>query len=157
MFMLSSIKKYVIIAGVLAVAAFGAWKYYTYTQDQIRIYAENAAKAQQAQQATQAALNSTRADLVKVRENFDAVSADFKVSQQRVDSLEDKLAKHELGNLAQQKPVLVEKIVDNATVDVLRCIEIISGSPLTEDETNATTKSKANSSCPDIANPNYNP
>ena len=40
---------------------------------------------------------------------------------------------------------------------MLRCLEIVSGSPLTEEELNVTKKSKANTQCPDIANPNYIP
>ena len=36
------IKKYLIIAGILAAVGFGLFKYYEYTQNQIRIYAENA-------------------------------------------------------------------------------------------------------------------
>ena len=38
-----------------------------------------------------------------------------------------------------------------------RCIEIASGSPLTEKELNATKKSEINPECPSIANPNYIP
>ena len=41
-----TIKKYLIIAAVLAAAGFALWQYYTYTQNQIRIYAENAAKSE---------------------------------------------------------------------------------------------------------------
>ena len=68
-----------------------------------------------------------------------------------------KYEEHEIGALAQAKPALVEKIVDNATQDVLRCFEIESGSPLTQEEINATRPSEINTSCPDIANPNYRP
>ena len=50
---------------------------------------------------------------------------------------------------------MVEKIVDKGSDDMLRCLEIISGSPLTEEELNAKVKSKANTQCPDLANPNY--
>jgi len=43
----------------------------------------------------------------------------------------------------------VEKIIDKASDNVLRCLEIASGSPLTEDEINATRKSQINNECPD--------
>jgi hypothetical protein len=36
-----------------------------------------------------------------------------------------------------------------------RCIEIATGSPLTESEINATKKSQINGECPSLANPNY--
>ena len=56
-----------------------------------------------------------------------------------------------------QKPNLVENIINNATDDVNRCFEILSGSPLTLEEIDATKQSEINASCPAIANPNYNP
>ena len=157
MFILSNIKKYVILAGVLGAIAFGAWKYYTYTQDQIRIYAQNAAVAEQAAQTNLETLERTQRDLAQVREQFTEVSGKFAVAERRVRSLEDKLARHELDVLALSKPKLVEKILDSGTQDVLRCLEIASGAPLTEEEINATSKSKSNQACPDIANPNYRP
>jgi len=154
---LVKIKKYLIIAGFLAAAGFALFKYYEYTQNQIRIYAENAAKAEMAQQETQAALAQTLADLQKVQEKFTQVSSEFEAAESRVSGLEDKLKEHDLPYLAEQKPRLIEKIVDKGTKDVLRCLEIVSGSPLTEEEINVTKKSKANTTCPDIANPNYVP
>jgi chromosome segregation ATPase len=157
MFVFSKVRRYLIYAGVLSAIAFGAWKYYTYTQEQIRTYAQNAATAELAQRETAAALESTQRDLEQVRQQFDIVSQKFEDAQQRVEVLEEKLSEHEIGTLAQAKPVLVERIVDNATQDVLRCFEILSGSPLTEEERNATRPSEINSSCPDIANPNYRP
>ena len=157
MFIFGILKKYLIIAGVLGAVGFGLWKYYTYTQETIRVYAENAARAEMAQAETQAALEQTIKDLEKVHEKYNQVSADFNSAKKRVDGLQDKLKEHDLPFLAEQKPGLVEKILDKASKDMLRCLEIISGSPLTEEELNVTTKSKANTQCPDLANPNYIP
>ena len=157
MFIFGILKKYLIIAGVLGAVGFGLWKYYTYTQETIRVYAENAARAEMAQAETQAALEQTIKDLEKVQEKYNQVSADFNSAKKRVDGLQDKLKEHDLPFLAEQKPGLVEKILDKGSKDMLRCLEIISGSPLTEEELNVTTKSKANTQCPDIANPNYIP
>jgi|TARA_B100000282_G_scaffold61001_1_gene40829 chromosome segregation ATPase len=157
MFIFGILKKYLIIAGVLGAVGFGLWKYYTYTQETIRVYAENAARAEMAQAETQAALEQTIKDLEKVQEKYNQVSADFNSAKKRVDGLQDKLKEHDLPFLAEQKPGLVEKILDKGSKDMLRCLEIISGSPLTEEELNVTTKSKANTQCPDLANPNYIP
>ena len=155
MFIFGILIKYLIIAGVLGAVGFGLWKYYTYTQETIRVYAENAARAEMAQAETQAALEQTIKDLEKVQEKYNQVSADFNSAKKRVDGLQDKLKEHDLPFLAEQKPGLVEKILDKASKDMLRCLEIISGNPLTEEELNVTTKSKANTQCPDLANPNY--
>ena len=157
MFIFGILRKYLIIAGVLGAVGFGLWKYYTYTQETIRVYAENAARAEMAQAETQAALEQTIKDLEKVQEKYNQVSADFNSAKKRVDGLQDKLKEHDLPFLAEQKPGLVEKILDKGSKDMLRCLEIVSGSPLTEEELNVTKKSKANTQCPDIANPNYIP
>tara|TARA_Y100000593_G_C4241614_1_gene302443 strand:+ start:359 stop:814 length:456 start_codon:yes stop_codon:yes gene_type:complete len=63
----------------------------------------------------------------------------------------------DIGKLAEKKPKLIEKIVNNASERAKRCVEIASGAPLTEQELNATKKSEINPECPSIANPNYVP
>jgi predicted negative regulator of RcsB-dependent stress response len=157
MFILGKIKMLLILTVVIGAVGFGAWKYYQYTQEQIRIYAVNAATAELAQQQAEAAVESLKRDMVEIQAQFTKVTSEFKVAQGRVDALENKLSEHEIGNLAQKKPKLIEKIVDKGTKDVLRCYEILTGSPLTEDEIAVTKKSKANTTCSDVANPNYRP
>ena len=146
-----------ILTVVIGAVGFGAWKYYQYTQEQIRIYAVNAATAELAQQQAEAAVESLKRDMVEIQAQFTAVSSKFEVAKGRVDALEDKLSEHEIGDLAQKKPKLIEKIIDKGTQDVLRCYEILTGSPLTEKEIAATKKSQVNTTCSDVANPNYRP
>ena len=61
----------------------------------------------------------------------------------------------DFGKLANEKPKLVEKIINKGSLRAGRCIEIAGGSPLTEKELLATKKSEINTECPSIANPNY--
>jgi len=154
---LVSIKKYLIMSAMMIAILLGAWKYYTYTENQIQTYRTNAALAAQAQQSSEAALSQVQSDISNMRTEFAAVQQKFLDASSRVSLLEKKLSEHDLGYLAQSKPKLVENIVDNATQDVIRCFEIESGSPLTKDEINAKKPSEINSSCWDIANPNYHP
>jgi hypothetical protein len=63
----------------------------------------------------------------------------------------------DIGNLAQQKPELMERAINRGTDNAFRCMEIAMGSPLTEEEENATKKSEINPECPDLANPAYVP
>jgi predicted nuclease with TOPRIM domain len=60
-----------------------------------------------------------------------------------------------VANLALKKSSLIERVINKATANAMRCNEIAMGSPLTEDELNATKKSQINGECPSIANPNY--
>ena len=63
----------------------------------------------------------------------------------------------DIGLLAIEKTKVIERITNSAGEKAARCIEIASGSPLTEKEINATKKSEINAECPSIANPNYVP
>ena len=63
----------------------------------------------------------------------------------------------DVGKLAIEKTKVVERITNSAGDKAARCMEIASGSPLTEAEINATKKSEINTECPSIANPNYIP
>ena len=60
----------------------------------------------------------------------------------------------DVGKLAIAKPKAIGRITNGASALATRCIEIASGSPLTEKEKNATKKSEINTECPSIANPN---
>ena len=63
----------------------------------------------------------------------------------------------DVGLLAIERTKSIERITNSASVKANRCIEIASGSPLTEKEINATKKSEINTECSSIANPNYIP
>ncbi len=80
----------------------------------------------------------------------DALEADKK-------NLTDKLGRHDLGNLAENKPGLVEKVINKATENANRCLEIASGAELTEDELTASKPSEINPECWRLANPNFDP
>jgi len=60
-----------------------------------------------------------------------------------------------LANLALKKSSAIERVINKATENAMRCAEIAMGSPLTENELNATKKSQTNPECPSLANPNY--
>ena len=62
-----------------------------------------------------------------------------------------------MGDLAYIRPKNVEFIERKRETQRARCFEIAQGSPLTEEELNATKKSQINAECPNIANPNYIP
>jgi hypothetical protein len=49
----------------------------------------------------------------------------------------------DLGKIAIEKPALIEKVINKASIKAVRCLELASGSPLTKDELNVP-----NSECP---------
>ena len=63
----------------------------------------------------------------------------------------------DFGKIANAKDKAIQRIINKATANALRCVEISSGATLTEKELLATKKSEINTECPSIANPNYVP
>ena len=104
---------------------------------------------------TQTALAQLQKDNEQLKVRFAETQKQFKISQQRIDELTNKLQRHDIGVKAAKKPGLVEKIIDKGALQINRCFEIQSGSPLTEEELNATVPSKINGACWEIANPNF--
>tara|TARA_R110000782_G_scaffold134854_4_gene227215 strand:+ start:679 stop:1140 length:462 start_codon:yes stop_codon:yes gene_type:complete len=70
---------------------------------------------------------------------------------QDVNSLRDRFStsangdERDLGKIAIEKPALIVKIINKASIKAVRCLELASGSPLTKDELNVP-----NSECPSI-------
>lgn len=79
--------------------------------------------------------------------------------QKDMDDLESRFTKQgrDIGKTAIKKDKLIQRVLNSASVSSLRCVQIASGSPLTENEINATKKTEINRECPTIANPNYVP
>ena len=83
-------------------------------------------------------------DLKKIRTTLSELDEVNKKLQADRDNLNKRLSKHDIGNLAENKPGLVEKIINKASDSAVRCMEIASGSPLTEEELNGSP----NRECP---------
>jgi len=145
------------------VGGIGYW-YYNDTQERLRILHENNAKLEIAMKTQKQALAQQKADLARVNAEKQALNQEFQKSRQAVDNLRDKfkgvsrlLGERDLGERAVGKPDAIGKVISKGSNNVMRCFEILSGSPLTEKEKNAEKKSEINSMCPDVANPNYLP
>ena len=76
-----------------------------------------------------------------------------------IDDLDKRFNKgtRDLGKTALERPEAMERIINKASDNALRCVEIAGGAKLTEAEKTATKKSEINSECPAIANPAYKP
>jgi uncharacterized protein YlxP (DUF503 family) len=86
------------------------------------------------------------------------------ILQRELQNLDDKFnktnasgKKRDIGDLAVNRPESVERVINRASDNALRCVEIAMGAELTEEEINAVTPSAINSECPSLANPNYVP
>lgn len=151
------ITTYFKIAGFLAIVAIvaGCIWYYKWSQEEMQVLRANVIKIELALEQSERALDQMRTDVVAVQVAHKTVSNKFKRSRQENSKLKELLGKHDLGFLAQKKPGLIGNRANKGTNNSNRCFEIASGSPLTQDELNATKPSQINSSCPSLANPNY--
>jgi len=135
----------------------GAYWYYNDTQERIAILNENNAKLETAVQTNEEALASQRASFEAMVVENNKLQEQFKEINNRNRSLENRLSRHDIGASGVAKPSLTEKVLNNATKNAQRCLEIFSGSALTEKELSATKPSEINNECWRTANPNFDP
>ena len=139
----------------------GAYVYVKKIQNDLRVSQENNAKQEIAIQEQQKLIEQQIEDNKAIGESMNESKDTNDVLQNSIKDLNDKFhkvnasgEKRDIGALATQKPNLVERVINTAGKNALRCVEIASGSPLTDKEKNATRKSQYNPECSYIANPN---
>ena len=129
---------------ILLAGAGGGYLYVNKLQKDNAILKENAIKLESAVADQRAVIEQQTKDLKTIRKTVDKLKEVNDKLEQDKKNLSDRLGKHDLGNLAENKPGLVEKIINKASNSAARCMEIASGSPLTEEELNGTP----NRECP---------
>ena len=140
------------LAGVMALISFviaGAFYwYYNDTQERMAILNENNAKLEVAVQTSEAAVEQLQVDFQRASEELNKVNKEFSDIRRQNRTLSDKLGRHDLGNLAENKPGLVERIITGASSKAGRCFELLSGAELTDKEKEAKNGKSFNSECP---------
>ena len=135
----------------------GAYWYYNDTQEKIKILTQNNAKLESAVETNEQALAAQTAAFESMQKQNAKLQAEWTEINNRNRSLENRLSRHDIGAAGVAKPSLTEKVLNNATKNAQRCLEIFSGSPLTEKELSATKPSEINNECWRTANPNFDP
>ena len=128
---------------ILASVGGGYW-YVQKLQKDNAILKSNQVKLETAVAESNQVIEQQSQDLKKIRTTLKLVEELNDRLQADKDSLNKRLGKHDIGNLAENKPGLVEKIINKASDSAARCVEIASGSPLTEEELNGAP----NRECP---------
>ena len=122
----------------------GGYLYVKKLQKDNAILKVNQIKLETAVEDNNQVIEQQTADLKKIRSTLEVIEESNKRLQEDKDKLSDRLGKHDIGNLAENKPGLVERIINKASDSAVRCMEIASGSPLTEEELNGSP----NRECP---------
>ncbi len=145
--MFSSIKIGLIL--VMLAGAGGGYLYVNKLQKDNAILKTNAIKLETAVEDQKGVIEQQTKDLKKIRSTLEEIEKVNAKLQADRDALNKRLGKHDIGNLAENKPGLVEKIINKASDSAARCMEIASGSPLTEEELNGTPNRECPSFWPD--------
>ena len=147
------------LIGIVATAIAGGGFYVVKLQKDNAILKANAIKME-------SAITEQKQLIENQKKDFEAILGANKEMNELIGKLKTDFAdldkrfnkkNRDVGLLAIQKTKAIERITNAASIKANRCIEIASGSPLTEKEINATKKSEINTECPSIANPNYIP
>ena len=122
----------------------GGYAYVQKLQKDNAILKTNQVKLETAVSESNEVIEQQTKDLKQIRSTLSNHEEEKKKLQADKDNLSKKLGKHDIGELAEKKPGLVEKIINKASDSAARCMEIASGSPLTVVELNG----KPNRECP---------
>ena len=145
--------------GIVVVAITGIIGSYMY----VKSLQANLAQAEVELSGTRVALEHQELTIEQQQRDLETQN---RLSRERTEYIEKLQRDHEalvtrfnkngrdLGVLAERATDRVETIINKASNDAIRCMEIASGSPLTDEERNATIKSETNQECPSI-HPNY--
>ena len=153
-----------ILIGITLLGAAGAAAYVYKLKADNAILKENQIKLEQSVASQKEVIAQQKEDFETIlNANKELTELKAKLDKELA-ALDDKFnktnasgKKRDLGDLANARPATIERIINRATINAQRCVEIAMGSPLTEKEINATKKSEINSECSSIANPSYVP
>ena len=145
--------------GLLISAVIGAGAYVMKLQRDNIILKENAVKLESAISEQKQVIENQKKDFAEILEANKKINELVNNLKKDLDDLDKRFNKKErdIGKLAIERTKVIERIINKGSENAKRCIEIASGSPLTEEEKNATKKSEINPECPSIANPSYVP
>jgi|TARA_B100001248_G_scaffold63209_1_gene43936 cell division protein FtsX len=137
----------------------GAGFYVNKLRSDNAILKANQIKLESAVEDQKAVIQDQKISYEKILDANKKLNITISTQKRELDDLNQRFNKNnrDIGKLAVDKTKIIEKIINKATDNSQRCFEILTGSPLTEKEKNATKKSEINPECPSVANPNYVP
>ena len=105
----------IFVIALLGGAAYAAKYYYDTTQATIAQLRENNAKLEVANEENQQTIKKMGEDAKRLNALTDQLSADLRKAEKYGDELRNTLNKHDMTHLANKKPGLIEKRMQNAT------------------------------------------
>lgn len=127
----------------------GGIAYIKILQLRVEIAEENQAKLEAVVQEQKDVMEKQLKDIALMKEISDRVNTQFQQAVAEKNALQKKFNQsangdpRDIGNLALQKPTLVQGVINNSTKYTMRCNEIVTGAPVVEAD-------RGNNMCPDL-------
>ena len=160
MFGIGASIKAIVTLIIVAIIAAGGW-YLINLKADLAISEENSKRLQEGVREQQALMKQMTEDIAKIQDINRELAEQTTKHRAEVDALSRKFSQdakgqpRDFGQFAKEKPELVERLVNRGTRNAMRCLEIASGAPRTQEELAAKSATEINKECPAIANPNY--
>ena len=148
-----------VMVGLLITGIAGAGVYVMKLRSDNAILKANQVKLEEAVSSQKELIAKQQEDFKEILAANQKMNELVSVLKKDLDDLDNRFNKvgRDFGKIAIEKTDAINRIINKGSDNATRCIEISSGSELTEEEKNATKKSEINRECPGIANPNYVP
>tara|TARA_A100001035_G_C27525108_1_gene382698 strand:+ start:57 stop:527 length:471 start_codon:yes stop_codon:yes gene_type:complete len=148
-----------IMVGVMVAGLAGAGAYVFKLRADNATLKANQIKLESAVSEQKELIENQKKDFKQILDANNKMNELVNVLKKDLENLDKRFNKknRDVGKLAIQRTESIERITNKGSANATRCIEIASGSPLTDEEKNATKKSEINPECPSIANPKYIP
>ena len=148
-----------IMIGVMVAGLAGAGAYVFKLRADNATLKANQIKLESAVSEQKELIENQKKDFKQILDANNKMNELVNVLKKDLENLDKRFNKknRDVGKLAIQRTESIERITNKGSANATRCIEIASGSPLTDEEKNATRKTEINTECPSIANPNYVP
>ena len=145
--------------GIILSTLLGAGAYVMKLQKDNAILKGNVIKMESAIADQKNLIENQKKDFAEILEANKKINELVNNLKKDLDDLDKRFSKkdRDIGKLAIERTGAIERVINKGSDNATRCIEIASGSPLTESEKNATKKSEINPECPSISNPKYIP
>ena len=144
----------IIVAGIA-----GAGMYVMKLRSDNAILKANQIELEKGIESQQQLLEKQKEDFQDILESNRQLNKLISTLKKDLDELDKRFnkKKRDVGKLAIERTESIERIFNKGAENAMRCVELASGAPHTEQELKATKKSQINPECPALANPSYVP
>lgn len=142
------LKGMLIMGAVMATMSGGFILYFKHSQAQIATLIQNNAQLETAVATNEETIRNVQTLNEAANRELRRVNDELAASRQQNRELLGRLAANDLGSFGQTNPQGLERVINRASDNVLRCFELMSGAELNEKERNATDGRTFNRECP---------